>query len=228
MKKVLFLLAAAMFACSVQTAFAQISWWDATKSAEGITLRASAGFNLSHFTHVERWSRVKPGANVGVMAEMPLLNSLSAKAGLFYTMKGAVGKNDAGFGGILTTTFSPSYLELPVMASYRFKLNDNIMLQFDFGPYFAVGLHGKDVKKNSGNGSFSLPTEIEYKLFGKEGQLKACDFGFRFGPEIVFRNRLAVGLAYEVSAVSINRTMGSGKIGNGNFMINVSYPFYTF
>lgn len=197
--------------------------WDCSKVSEGFTLRGMVGLNLSQFIHVERWNGIKAGVNFGVMAEKPILGSLSAKAGVFYTMKGTVGKNDGGFGGTLKTTFSPSYLEIPVLASYRYQLNDAIRLQFDLGPYFAFGLHGKDKKHYSGNGSYAKPTDTEINLFTE--QLKRFDFGLRFGPEVVFNNKLAVSLGYEVSLIDISN-MG-GKVGNSNFMINVSFPFLT-
>ena len=214
------------FIAVATTAMAQSPWWDNTKSTEGISLSGELGLNLSQFTHVKRWNGVKAGINIGVMAEKSILNSLSAKAGIFYTMKGTVGNNDGGFGGNLKTTFSPSYLEIPILASYRYTLNDAIRLQFDFGPYFAFGLHGKDVKKYSGsNVAHDSNTEID--LFGGDNpQLKRFDFGFRFGPQIVWKNRYSASIAYEVSAINISK-MG-GNVGNGNFMINIGYKFYTF
>lgn len=205
---------------------AQSPWWNGAKSEEGPSLSVEAGLNLSRFHHVDLWNRIKAGVNVGVMAEKPVLQSLSIKAGLFYTLKGAVGKNDAAFGGTLTTTFSPAYLEIPVLASYRYTFSETARLQFDFGPYFAVGLHGKDKKKYSGNGSYTSSSEIEYNLFGNDAQLKRFDFGFRFGPKIVWNDKVSVAAAYEISAFDISR-MG-GKIGNGNFMINVGYTFLAF
>ncbi|MGM9827803.1 MAG: porin family protein [Muribaculaceae bacterium] len=225
MKKRLQLLMLALIAVAT-TAMAQSPWWDGAKSSEGISLSGELGLNLSQFTHVKRWSGVKAGLNIGVMAEKPILNSLSIKAGIFYTMKGTVGNNDGGFGGNLKTTFSPSYLEIPLLASYRYTLNDDIRLQFDFGPYFAFGLHGKDVKKYSGsNVAHDSKTEID--LFGGDNpQLKRFDFGFRFGPQVVWKNRYSAALAYEVSAINISK-MG-GKVGNGNFMINLGYKFTTF
>lgn len=211
----------------VTTAIAQSQWWDAAKSSEGISLSGELGLNLSQFTHVKRWNGVKAGLNIGLLVEKPIFNSLSVKAGLFYTMKGTVGNNDGGFGGNLKTTFSPSYLEIPLLASYRYTLNDDIRLQFDFGPYFAFGLHGKDVKKYSGS-NVANDSKTEIDLFGGDNpQLKRFDFGFRFGPQIVWKNKYSASLAYEVSAVNISK-MGSGKIGNGNFMINLGYKFYTF
>jgi len=222
MRKFYILLLATLAFLSSNVASAQTQWWDATKSNGGITLRGEVGLNLSSFIHVERWSGTKVGANFGVMAEKPIFTSLSAKVGVFYTMKGTVGNNDGGFGGNLKTTFSPAYLEIPVLASYRYQLNEGIRLQFDFGPYFAIGLHGKDKKEYSGS-DIAHDTNTEINLFTE--QLNRLDFGFRFGPEVVFNDKLAVSLEYEVSAVNISK---SGKIGNSNFMINVSYPFYTF
>lgn len=210
----------------VSTAVAKSPWWDGSKSNECISLSGELGLNLSQFTHVERWNGIKAGMNIGVMAEKPILNSLSVKAGIFYTMKGTVGNNDGGFGGNLKTTFSPSYLEIPLLASYRYTLNNDIRLQFDFGPYFAIGLHGKDVKKYSGS-SVAHDSKTEIDLFGGDNpQLKRFDFGFRFGPQFVWNDRYTAAIAYEVSAIDISK-MG-GKVGNGNFMINLGYKFYVF
>lgn len=207
------------------TSMAQSPWWDGSKCNEGVNLSGELGLNLSQFTHVKRWNGIKAGLNIGVMAEKPILTSLSAKGGIFYTMKGTIGNNDGGFGGNLKTTFSPSYLEIPVLASYRYTLNDKIRLQFDFGPYFAFGLHGKDVKKYSGS-NVANDSKTEIDLFGGDNpQLKRFDFGFRFGPQIVWNNRYSAALAYEVSAINISK---GGKVGNGNFMINIGYKFYTF
>lgn len=177
-------------------AFAESTFWDSTKSTEGFSLSAGLGMNVASLTKQNLWGS-KVGLNVGIMAEKPVLNSLSVKAGLFYTMKGAKnGGRDTGFGATLRSTLDPGYLEIPVMASYRYQLNEQIRLQFDFGPYFAFGLHGEDVKKVSGGAS--SPTKTVYKLFGSKGQMNRFDLGLRFGPEIVFNNKLRAGIAYEI------------------------------
>lgn len=119
-------------------AFAESTFWDSTKSTEGISLSADLGMNVASLTKQNLWGS-KVGLNVGIMAEKPVLNSLSVKAGLFYTMKGAKnGGRDTGFGATLRSTLDPGYLEIPVMASYRYQLNEQIRLQFDFGPYFCL------------------------------------------------------------------------------------------
>lgn len=209
------------------TATAQSSWWDGSKSDEGISLSGEFGLNLSKFTHVDRWDEIKAGFNIGVMAEKPILNSLSAKVGLFYTLKGAKGTNDGGFGGTLVTTFSPAYLEMPVLASYRCALNDNLRLQFDFGPYFAYGLHGKDKKKYTSGMQGISNSNTEIDLFsGDNKQLTRFDFGLRLGPQVTWNDKLSASLAYEFSIIDISK-MG-GRVGLGNFMINIGYKFCTF
>lgn len=206
-------------------AFAESTFWDSTKSTEGISLSAGLGMNVASLTKQNLGWGSKVGLNVGIMAEKPVLNSLSVKAGLFYTMKGAKGGRDTGFGATLRTTLDPGYLEIPVMASYRYQLNEQIRLQFDFGPYFAFGLHGEDVKKVSGGAS--SPTKTVYKLFGSKGQMNRFDLGLRFGPEVAFNNKLRAGIAYEIGFTNAVKGEENSGIKNSNFMINVGYTFYT-
>ena len=134
MQIVRFLTAALLATLISLSSAAQINWWDSSKSNEGVSLSAQFGLNLSHFTHIDRWSDIKAGVNVGIIAEKPILKSLAVKAGVLYTMKGAIGNNDGGFGGRLITTLSPSYLEIPILASYRLQYNDDVRFTFDFGP----------------------------------------------------------------------------------------------
>ncbi|MGM9693540.1 MAG: porin family protein [Alloprevotella sp.] len=209
------------------TAAAQSGWWDGKKSDEGISLTGTLGLNLSRFTHAERWDEIKAGVNVGVMAEKPILNSLSAKVGLFYTLKGSKGTNDGGFGSTLVTTFNPAYLEIPILASYRYAVNDNLRLQFDFGPYFAYGLHGKDKWEYTSGMHGLKDSEGESDLFtGDNILLQRFDCGLRLGPQVIWKNKFSASLAYEFSIINISE-MG-GKVGIGNFMINLGYTFCTF
>lgn len=206
------------------TTAAKTIWWDSSRSDERFSLSAQLGLNLSRFTHVERWNGVKTGLNVGIMAEKPIIKSLAVKAGVLYTMKGTIGKNDGGFGGELTTTFSPSYLEIPILASYRIPFNESVRFAFDFGPYFAVGLHGKDVKKWKA-GNVGYDSRDERNVFS-DSQLKRFDCGFQFGPSIVLKDRYSAGLLFDCGVADISN-MG-GKVGNFTFMINLGYRFVSF
>lgn len=202
---------------------AQTTWWDSSKSNEGVSISAQVGINLSKFIHVDRWNGTKAGVNIGIFAEKSILNSLGVKVGILYSMKGTVGKNDGGFGGTLKTTFSPAYLEIPILASYRLQWNENLRFSFDFGPYFAFGLYGKDSKKYSGS-NIANDSDTESNLF--TDQLKRFDFGLQFGPSVVFRDRYSAGLIFDAGVANISN-MG-GKVGNFSFMINLGYKFCTF
>ncbi len=205
--------------CLVTGVAAQSNFWNGEKDNGPITFEVQAGVNLSKFTKVDRWGDTKLGLNVGVMAEKPIFYSLSVKAGLLYTMKGAKGKNNGGFGGTLETTFSPSYLEIPVMASYRYQITDDLSGQFDLGPYFAYGLHGKNKKEYSGSG-VAKDSNTEEDVFK---YIKRFDWGVRFGPQVVYKNMYSLSLSYETSLTDIS-DMG-GEVGNSNWSINLGYRF---
>lgn len=53
------------------------------------------------------------------------------------------------------------------------------------------------------------------------------DLGLRFGPEIVFNNKLRAGIAYEIGLTNAVKGEENSGIKNSNFMINVGYTFYT-
>ena len=216
MKRVTFLFA--LFCIAIGTT-AQSSYWDGEKDNGPITFEVQVGFNFSKFTKVDRWGDVKLGLNVGVMAEKPIFKSLSAKTGLFYTMKGTKGKNDGGFGGTLETTFTPSYLEIPILASYHYQITDNLRGQFDLGPYFAYGLHGKNKKEYSGS-NVAQDSNTEEDVFK---YIKHFDWGVRLGPQIVYKNMYSISIAYETSLTDIS-DMG-GEVGNSNWSINFGWRF---
>lgn len=216
MKQMTFLFALSCMATSVT---AQSDFWNGEKDNGPVTFEVQTGINLSKFANVERWNNIKPGLNIGVMAEKPIFYSLSVKAGLFYTMKGAKGKNDGGFGGTIETTFSPSYLEIPVMASYRYQITEDLLGQFDLGPYFAYGLHGKNKKVYSGS-SVGKDSETEDDVFE---YIKRFDCGVRFGPQVVYKNKYSLSLSYEISVTDIS-DMGD-RVGNSNWSISLGYRF---
>lgn len=201
---------------------AQTQLWDGSKAENSpIVFGAQAGLNVSSFTGTHRWDSAKVGFNVGVTAEKQILNSLGVRAGLFYTMKGSKGKNDAGFGGDLKTTFNANYIEIPIQASYLYDIESIGRLAFDFGPYFAFGVGGKRTTENTGNGSYSKPTKTEGDTFDL---LNKFDFGLQFGPRLVTKQGIMLQLAYEISLTNVWKD-GGGTCRNSNFMVNVGYQF---
>lgn len=219
MRKSIFLFIATLMC--VATANAQSMWWDSSKSAEGFGLGAQFGLNLTKFSHVDRWSDIKPGINVGVTLEKPIVNSLSVKTALLFTMKGTKGTNPNGFGGSITTTFAPYYLELPVLASYRVPVSDALRVQFDLGPYFAYGIGGRHKIEAEGRGAGDDVKDDVFPDF-----LNRFDMGLQFGPSVTWKDKFTAGLIFDTSLIDISN-MG-GKVGNFSFMINLGYKFTAF
>lgn len=214
---ILCILVAAMCSASAK---AQLTWWDSAKDPGGIEIGARFGLNLSKFTHVSRWSSILPGVNAGITVKKPVLNSLSVKSAFLFSMKGVTGKNPNGFGGSITTTFAPCYLEVPVLASYCLPVADDIKIHFDLGPYFGFGIGGPHTIKGEGFGAGETVRNGAFDF------LKRFDMGLEFGPSFVWQNRYSVGLAFDTSIIDIS-DMG-GKVGNFTCMINFGYRFKTF
>lgn len=88
---------------------AQISRCSSSKNDERVSLSAQVGMNLARFTHVDRWNGIKVGVNVGVITKKSIM-TLANKAWALCTKKGTIEKNDGGFIGDFTTTFSLSFM----------------------------------------------------------------------------------------------------------------------
>lgn len=105
------------------------------------------------------------------------------------------------------TSINPMYIEFPVMAAYKFHLEDNIKLALSAGPYLAYGIGGKWKYEYTSSG-----TTHKYKddVFGSESDVenedaltnKRVDFG------------LGVGAALEVNhfLVGLNASWGLAKL----------------
>jgi len=144
------------------------------------------------------------GFNVGVNVDIPLLQSLYVQTGLYATQKGF--KAEEGDGKA-----TPLYLEIPILASYRYNFSDATQWQFNIGPYLAYGISGK---------------EGDYDFFGDgEDQAggKRFDMGLQIGSGVTF-NKFYVGCAYEFGLTDVYDEE-DWSIKNSNFMINLGYNF---
>ena len=187
--------------------------------SELMAIEVRGGLNLSTFAGSERWNDYKTGFNAGVIFDVRLTDKWSAKTGMLYTIKGTKGKNDGGFGGDLETTFSVGYLEFLIMGGYTLSKSNKTCWMFDFGLYYAVGLHGKNKKSYSGS-NIANDTESEEDVFD---YIKQNDLGYHIGPKVILNNRYVLGLSFENSLINISE-MG-GDMGNRNFSLNVGYRF---
>ncbi len=143
------------------------------------------------------------GFNAGFILDVPVSESFYVQPGLYYTQKNFE---------IYETTWRDSYwtctqglVELPILASYRLPLTDDIQLQINAGPYASVRLNG-----NSSDGD-------SYYVNGSE-----FDAGLQVGTGILYDKHYYAGIGYEW-----------GFVGQGhpddckykNLFISIGYNF---
>lgn len=209
-------------------------------NAQGVNFGVRAGMNVANaggdfkdeMKDVDFKSRV--GFHVGVIADVELSEKFYLQPGLYFTTKGLKFEDKEGMG--YEEKYNLNYLELPILASYRFNLSDNVQWQINAGPYFAVGVGGK-VKGTDFDGSDKF--EYKYDAFGvadedsdeEKGGLKRFDAGLSFGTGITY-NKIYFGIKYDLGLANIadkkawTDENGKGqKIRNRNFAISVGYTF---
>ena len=192
-----------------------------------------AGLNLSNVRGdfkdaFDAEVKMKAGFNIGVIYDYGFSESFYIQPGLYYTLKGvkAEDKEDSE----LKMTYNLSYLEIPILASYRIAISDNTKWHINAGPYFAYGIGGKVKYEYDGDSE-------KYDAFGKsdedkeKGDLKRFDFGLSFGTGVSF-DKFYVGLKYDLGLSNIGEKDrwykgedDKAKIKTGNFAISVGYNF---
>lgn len=222
MKKVFLTLVCAVVAlsASAQRASSSSSSFFSTESSDQpVTFGIRAGVNFANATEEIDGYSYSPKSNtnfhLGVAVDFPLLQSLYIQSGLYYTVKGWKLDDDGE-----DVKASPAYLEIPVLASYRYDFSDAAQLQINVGPYLAYGIGGKVKYEYRGHSN-------EYDFFGDEDDdswgAKRFDAGLQIGAGIVFAEHIYVGCAYEIGLANIARDDYSVK--NKNFMLSLGYQF---
>lgn len=229
MKKLLLI---AVCALGVMTASAQrasstsSSFFSTEKVDGGVQFGIRAGLSLgnisisneddsesSSFDNRTSW-------HVGVIADIPFMESLYLQTGLLLQNKGA--KNEYKDGDdTYKETMSPLYLEIPVLASYRYNFSDAAQMQINVGPYFAYGISGKFKEEYEGE-------EHKEDLFGdEEGAygLKRFDCGLQFGVGVTLSQHYYLGFAYQLGMTNIAHKSADSKLKNKNLMISLGYTF---
>ena len=108
--------------------------------------------NISNFRYTDSPADApydpKAGFNIGVRGEymLPSCYGVFVNLGVGYTMKGAK-LNDVIVGDEsrdVTVKYRPYYIEIPLHVGYRYNVLENLGVYADFGPYFAIGVNGKE------------------------------------------------------------------------------------
>ncbi len=227
MKKVFLLAACAVFslAASAQRASSSSSSFFSTDKAEQpvrFTIRGGVNFaNIGVSGGGESESLGSRTAfNAGVGVDIPIIESFYVQTGLFFTSKGYKRTEDRG-DTRFTAKGNPAYLEIPILASYRYNFNDATQLEVNVGPYLAFGIGGKD-KLEEKTEAAVIETE-ENDFFNDD--VKKFDMGLQVGLGVTFLKHVYLGVAYEFGFVNMFKDSDGESAKNRNFMINLGYKF---
>lgn len=211
MKKILLILVCVLSTLTASAQYASDasgSFFSTERSDQPVTFGIRGGVNLAKISEsydgYSASTKNYTGFNVGVSVDIPMLQSLYLQSGLYYTVKGAK---------IDEVKCNPSYLEIPVLASYRYNFSDAVQLQINVGPYFAYGVGGKwkDTEYDD-----------EEDFFGDD--FKRFDAGLAFGGGLTF-SHIYVGINYDLGLTNIMKGDDDGSTKNRCLSINVGYNF---
>ena len=148
-----------------------------------------AGYVNSDLSVCDNSATSRSGFKFGANAEFTLRNNISFESGLSYIRKGATvrGLNKMNTAVTSIKFAEMDYLQIPVLAGYRFNLGSNFSLNPELGAYFAVGINGDSFV--TGVDSFNQPYEKRVRTFsGADGvPYRPC-------------NRVDGGLSFAISA----------------------------
>lgn len=160
------------------------------------------------------------GFQAGVKMEYDLTKHITdgfyAEANLLYNLKG---------GSFAGSHVNLGYAELPLNFGYRYPITDKISLLASLGPYFAVGVVGKDVTEEG-------DTKIKVDVFGED--YKRFDFGLNYKLGVEMWNQWQFYFGYEHSLMNMAKTYKdadsdsadlSAKCHLLNFYIGTAYMF---
>ncbi len=148
-----------------------------------------AGYVNSDLSVCEGSAKSRNGFKFGADAEFTLRNNISLESGLSFTRKGAAvtGRKMMNT-AISSIKFAEmDYLQIPVMAGYRFNVGNGFYLKPELGAYLAVGINGDSFV--TGLDPFNQPYEKRVRTFsGANGvSYRPC-------------NRVDGGLSFAINA----------------------------
>ena len=150
------------------------------------------------------------GFSAGAILDIPVSRSFYIQPGLYYSQKGFKFDGRSRYGSdTKTCTSTQGYVELPVLASYRYDLTDDLQLQVNAGPYFAVRLNNTVDDE-----------EYDHEYFGS-GSSGSVDAGLQIGGGVTYAKHYYAGLGYEWGFIEQERTHSK----NRNFFISIGYNF---
>lgn len=137
----------------------------------------------------------RPGFNVGLSLQQQLRNKVDIVSSIVYDSKGYVTKMDDA--NNTTLYFKTHYLDFyPSSLQYYYSLSTQSKVYGITGPYFGIGLYGKEESRDD-NGTYE--EDIDW---GKL-ELERFDIGWNIGFGYEFKQMLQCELGYDMGLKNI-------------------------
>ena len=237
MKKIFALALAAIMCASSAKALEYIP-------ESGFTVQGLFGMNISNFRHPDAafdgLTDPKAGFNLGVRGEymLPSCYGVFVNLGVNYTMKGAKMDVAASLPDDYSCTvkYRPCYIEIPLHVGYRFNVLDNLGVFADFGPYFAIGVNGKEKFEFDGDAVEDYSTKFFRNSDMDLGEIQRYDFGLGFRVGAEYANHHSLNFSFDWGLTDMYRDSYRreffkengyelGKLKNFNAGITYGYRF---
>lgn len=169
---------------------------------QGATFVGFMGMTVSNIRNSDLDNKVGGTAGVKMDYVLPKAHGTYISTGVDWVMKGAKSAVYFGEPGLVdidgTYKVNAHYMEIPVHAGFRYNLNKEIGFYGELGPYFAVGVGGKNKIKVDADGPQFRDMELDWKTFKKSTedfnfQRWDCGMGFRVGAEYNQHYNLMLG-----------------------------------
>lgn len=195
-------------------------YWDNSRPRYRMTIGPRVGLDFSKQTNKGDGGdrSFRTGFLAGAEIDVNIVRSFSINMGVLYIQKGYKDKYSDERGS-LKITDKPSFIEVPLLLSYRIELSDQAQFQLNAGTYFAFGMSGKHKVKST----FAGQQDYDFDSFDDLDGMKKSDVGLVFGAALTFSN-IYLGVNYERSLKNVSNVPGE-KYHNSTIAIQLGYNF---
>lgn len=192
------MIAAALFAATTLPALAQYEGYERVRQFaddHNVYYGLRLGLGISNINSDEKeldGGGAKTGMNLGALIGFQLSPAAPVylETGLMYREKGGKGYLDGA-----KHVYGLNYLEIPIIAKYKFEIDENLSVLPFAGGYFAYGISGK-IKDYKNRETYSSFSDTRFKRFdgglklgcGVEYQLIYAEIGYDLGISNIIHN----------------------------------------
>lgn len=213
-------------------------FFDTSEPEKSFQLGVRAGVNMANQTHsgqnltsnIDSWGT---GFDAGLVFDLNIKNFFTLQPGLFFDIRNnkychSLMQYNAEDSRIVLTSNEGktrhTTLTMPVMASFRFNLSDNIRWHVDLGPYFQFGIGGYDKGELCKLGNEQTPTRYGIYDNGYYDIRNKFDWGLKIGTAVQVYDHYYLGIHYQGGFCKTYKMKEYGG-HNKTWMFTLGYDF---